>query len=238
MSMQLDRNNRDVFNLWEVKPVKKAYIVKILTAAELLIAFALILFDVLIPSVSVLLLAGISLLIRREKVSALGIKKAPNPWQMTGMVFLLAIGWTLVDFCLILPVLNHLTGTYQEMGAFAALKGNVGQWLFLILAGWLLGAFCEEIAYRGYIQQRIAGLFRSEKAGVIAAVLVSSAFFGFAHAEQGVVGAAVTAVDALFFSCVRIRFGGNTWAAILAHGFSNTIGITVFFFTGPLYGLW
>jgi membrane protease YdiL (CAAX protease family) len=233
-----ERNKGTCIEIWEVKPVKKEYALKILTAAELLVASALILFDILIPSVSVLLLAGISLLIRRDKISSLGVKRAPKPWHMTGIVLLLAIGWTLVDFCLILPVLNRLTGTFQEMGAFAALKGNVRQWLLLISAGWLLGAFCEEIAYRGYIQQRITGLFRSEKAGVIVAVLVSSAFFGIIHAEQGIVGGAVTAVDALFFSCVRIRFGGNTWAAILAHGFSNTIGITVFFFTGPLYGLW
>jgi len=30
----------------------------------------------------------------------------------------------------------------------------------------------------------------------------------------------------------------NLWAAILAHGFYNSIGVIVFYFTGPIYGLW
>jgi hypothetical protein len=28
------------------------------------------------------------------------------------------------------------------------------------------------------------------------------------------------------------------WAAVLAHGFNNTIGLVTFFFVGPIYGLW
>jgi hypothetical protein len=48
----------------------------------------------------------------------------------------------------------------------------------------------------------------------------------------------VTTIDALFFSWLKQKFGGNLWAAILAHGFYNTIGVLVFYFTGPIYGLW
>jgi hypothetical protein len=39
---------------------------------------------------------------------------------------------------------------------------------------------------------------------------------------------AVTFLDALFFSFVRLRFR-TLWAPILAHGFSNTLGIVTFF---------
>lgn len=30
----------------------------------------------------------------------------------------------------------------------------------------------------------------------------------------------------------------SLWAAVLAHGLANTIGLVTFFLVGPLYGLW
>jgi uncharacterized protein len=47
----------------------------------------------------------------------------------------------------------------------------------------------------------------------------------------------VTFLDALFFSLLRLRYH-TLWAPILAHGFSNTLGIVTFFLIGPNYGLW
>jgi membrane protease YdiL (CAAX protease family) len=218
--------------------MKKDMAFRSLAIIEQIIAAELVIFDVLIPSLLILVIAAGSLLVRREKISALGLIKAPKPWRMVLCVFGLSVAWTLIDFCLILPVLNHLTGTTQEMGGFAELKGNIGQYFFMLAAGWVLGAFAEEIAFRGYIQMRTAALFPNKTAGIVAAVALSSVLFGLLHTEQGIVGVVVTTLDAVFFSFVRLRFGGNTWASVLAHGFNNTIGITVFFFTGPLYGLW
>ncbi len=209
-----------------------------LTAAELAAAAALIVFDVLIPAVLVLVLAAVSLLIRREKPSDLGLKKLKKPLQTAAIVFGLTIAWTLIDAGLFMPVLNRLTGTVQDLSAYENLKGDIGQYLYFLAAGWTLAAVVEEIAFRGYIQERLSGLFKNRRAGIIAAVAVSSLLFGLIHTEQGMVGVVITALDAVFFSIVKIKFENNTWASVLAHGFSNTIGITVFFFTGPIYGLW
>ena len=69
------------------------------------------------------------------------------------------------------------------------------------------------------------------------APVISAALFALAHSEQGQVGAALTFLDALFFSVLRFRCGG-LWASVLGHGLSNTIGLTTFFLIGPVYGLW
>ena len=61
--------------------------------------------------------------------------------------------------------------------------------------------------------------------------------FGLAHTEHGTVGVVVTGLDALFFSILRLRYR-TLWAPILAHGFSNTLGIIAFFLIGPIYGFW
>jgi uncharacterized protein len=45
----------------------------------------------------------------------------------------------------------------------------------------------------------------------------------------------VTFLDALFFSALRLRYRPR-WAPILAHGFSNTLGLVTFFLIGPVNG--
>jgi hypothetical protein len=72
---------------------------------------------------------------------------------------------------------------------------------------------------------------------ILLGVGVSSALFALAHTEQGMIGVVVTFLDALYFSALRWRFR-TLWAAVLAHGFNNTIGLVTFFFVGPIYGLW
>lgn len=115
---------------------------------------------------------------------------------------------------------------------------NLGSLLFFLLMTWTLAAFGEEIAYRGYIPRRIQDLAGENRAGAIVAIGLSSLLFGLAHTEQGVVGVIVTALDAVFFSLLKQRYGGNLWAPILAHGISNTIGLVTFYLVGPLTGFW
>lgn len=71
---------------------------------------------------------------------------------------------------------------------------------------------------------------------MIVAVTGSSALFALAHTEQGAVGVAVTFLDGLFFSALRLRYR-TLLAPVLAHGF-NTIGLVAYFLIGPVYGLW
>ena len=68
--------------------------------------------------------------------------------------------------------------------------------------------------------------------------MLSSVLFGLAHSEQGINGAVITFLDALFFCALFYGFKRNLWATILAHGLSNTLGLLWFFCMGPVYGLW
>ena len=69
------------------------------------------------------------------------------------------------------------------------------------------------------------------------AVALSSALFGLAHTEQGLVGILLATSDAIFFSALRYRYR-TVWASVLAHGFLNSIGLVAYFVAGPFYGLW
>lgn len=91
--------------------------------------------------------------------------------------------------------------------------------------------------YRGYLQKRLGDLFGSNTIGIILTVGNSSLLCGVAHTEQGIIGVLITTLDALFFSWLKLKCENNLWASILAHGFSNSIGLIVFYFVGLIYGL-
>lgn len=211
---------------------------KIITLVELVVAAVVILLDLFIPTLVILGMIFVSLLIRREHIRSLGFKR-PQSWsRMVGFAFIGVVFLQLFDVGVVLPIMNRLTGSTIDYSGFANLKDNLGQLVLLLLLSWTLAALGEEIVYRGYIQKLLTNLFGSNLPGTLLMVGISSLLFGFAHTEQGIIGVVVTTVDALFFSWLKLKFGNNLWAAILAHGFYNSIGVLVFYFTGPIYGLW
>jgi hypothetical protein len=211
---------------------------KIITVVELVAAAAVILLDLFLPTLVILGMTFVSLLIRREQIGSLGFKR-PHSWpRMVGFVFAGAVFLQLFDVGVVLPIMNRLTGTTIDYSGFANLKGNLGQLVPLLVLSWTLAALGEEIVYRGYLQKLLADLFGGSLPGILLTVGVSSLLFGLAHTEQGLIGIVVTTIDALFFSWLKLRFGNNLWPPILAHGFYNSLGLIVFYFTGPFYGLW
>ena len=211
---------------------------KIITIVELVVAAVVILLDLFLPTLVILGMLFVSLLIRREHIRLLGFKR-PQSWKrMIVFAFISVVFLQLFDVGVVLPIMNRMTGTTIDYSGFANLKGNTGQLVLLFVLSWTLAALGEEIVYRGYFQKLLTDLFGSNLPGVLLTVGISSLLFGLAHTEQGLIGVVVTTVDALFFSWLKLKFDNNLWAAILAHGFYNSIGMIVFFFTGPIYGLW
>lgn len=217
--------------------VKNPKLLIALAVLEILLMVLAVAFDLFLPTVLLIAIGLAFLLLRKEKFSDLGFCKAEKPLKLIGIVFGLSVVWTAVDFWLILPILSHLTGTTQDLSGFEKLKGDVPNLLFYLASAWILAALGEELAYRGFLQNRILSLFQNKKVGFIISVLIASIVFGFAHTEQGVIGIIVTAIDAIIFNVVRYRFK-ILWASVLMHGFMNSIGMVVFFFTGPIYTLW
>lgn len=208
------------------------------TTVEVVIAAAVIIRDVSIPTIVILGMIVVSLLVRREGIASLGFTKNTGFMRMASFVFISVFLWQLFQIGVTMPVLNHLTGTTQDLSAFSNLKGNLGKLLMYLALTWTLAAFGEEIVYRGYLQRRLGELLGTNLIGWIVVIGVSSLLFGIAHTEQGLIGVIVTSLDAIVFSLLKVKFDKNLWAAVLAHGLSNSIGLITFFFVGPIYGLW
>lgn len=221
----------------ESKPRFKGSSGLVLALAELLFMTAAILLDLLIPSVLVTLAGAVFVLVRKEQMPITKPLKSFTPARFLLTMLLWAVGWTAVQFCLIMPAQNHLLNDTRNVDAFAEVYQNLPNLLLFLALSWTLAAVVEEIAFRGFFQNRLISLFTSRRLGIILAVAFTSALFGLMHAEQGVVGVMVTAADSVFYSVIRYRYR-TVWASVLVHGFMNTIGLIAFYFAGPLYGLW
>jgi len=218
----------------EVAPSSRRWVVW--SSLEAVAAAVAVLLDLLIPSLVLLAMAGVSLAARRAGPAALGFRSLGG-WRNAGNVFLLTVLWSGVQLSVTMPVANHVSGQKQDLDAFADLQGNLGLLVVLLVVGWVLGALAEEVAYRGYLLTRLRDTLGLGRAGAVLAVVLSSALFGIAHTEQGPVGVAVVTLDGIFFCALRYRYR-TLWAPVLAHGFNNTLGFFAFFLVGPIYGFW
>lgn len=209
-----------------------------ISVSELIIASILVIRDVFIPTLSILVLMCVSFVAKKQPFSSLGFKKDKNVLRTVITIFCLSIIWSLFHLSVTMPLLNHLTGTTQNLSSFATLKGNLNQLIIFLVATWTLAAFGEEIVYRGYIQQKCQEIFSNYRWEPSVTILISSILFGIAHTEQGIIGVIITFLDAVFVSILKKKYHNNLWAPVLAHGFNNTVGLITFYFTGPLYGFW
>jgi membrane protease YdiL (CAAX protease family) len=208
----------------------------VVSGIEAIAAAAAVLLDLLIPSLVLLAMAVISLVIRRQGIGSLGLTRFKG-WGLVGKTFAIAVVWSVFQLSATMPIANHVSGETQDLSAFDDLQGNVGMFAALLVAGWLLGAFAEELAYRGYLLTRIREATDNGRVGLAIAVLMSSMLFGVAHSEQGLIGVLIVTIDSIYFSVLRLHYK-TLWASALAHGFNNTIGFTAFFLVGPIYGFW
>jgi membrane protease YdiL (CAAX protease family) len=210
---------------------------RVIAAVEVVLATAAVLLDLGIPTLVLVALAVLSLIARRQRAGSLGLRRPARPVRMAAQVFGLSLLWTALTLAMIMPAVEHLTGQRRDISQFAPLEGNLSLLLYMLLISWTLAAFGEEFAYRGYVQTRMRDVLPAGRTGLVLAVLLSSMLFGLAHTEQGIVGVVLSGIDAIFFSIMRYRYQ-TLWAAILAHGFLNSIGIIAYFIAGPFYGLW
>lgn len=196
-----------------------------------------VLTDWAIPAVVIVVLAALSLLLRRRGPGSLGFHRTSRPWRLVAQMAAFAVGWTFLNVAVLIPVTNHLSGTRQDVSAFADLEGNLGLLALYLGASWVLAAFCEEVAFRGYLLTRLTDVLGPGRVQQLIGVLGSSVLFGLLHTEQGIVGVVAAALAGAVFCVLRYRYR-TLWAPILAHGFDDTIGFTWFYLFGPFYGLW
>jgi len=142
----------------------------------------------------------------------------------------------LLDLFVTKPLEARFLGRPPDLSDFLSLVGNLKLSLLALLGAWVLAALGEELVWRGYLLNRVAGLFGNTRAAWALSAFVVSAAFGCAHANQGFSGIVQEAFSGLLLAALYLASGRNLAVPIIAHGVTDTIDVLLIF-TGLYPGL-
>jgi len=175
------------------------------------------------------LMAWISLRLRGLGWRDVGLVRPAN-WRRVIVVGILGgIGMEVMELFLTQPLLVKL---FHKMPNLSELDGLRGSWKLLLLGlalTWTLAAFGEEMVYRGYLMNRVAGLVRNPKFAWTISLIIVSFLFGLGHIDQGITGRVENMIDGALLGVIFLATGCNLWAAIIAHGLTDTIDLVLLY---------
>ena len=191
-----------------------------------------------LPLLAPLLISGIGALfsVAIVVIAIFTVKSAYAPtmtlvWRGWGPSLALgaAVGVaTALGFALLVdPVLSAVTGEPVDLSSFAAVEGNLPNYLVLLAIGLLFGGIAEELVFRGFVIGWGAELFGKPMALPLA--VVSACVFGLAHMYQGWTGVISTGLVGLIFGVLYVACGRRLLPAIMAHATNNFIGVTAIY---------
>ena len=181
------------------------------------------------PSLFILLLGCGALWLRRGSWRTLGLRKPASGWHVLAWCVAAAIAYDALDARVLLPLLRRVTGEPANLAEFQSVAGHFGAVLLWILIGWTIGAFVEELAYRGLVLDRLEELLGRTRKATFVAVLATSGLFGLIHGYQGITGILDNVFAGTFFALIYLRGGRNLWAAVIAHGMVNTFSFVLLY---------
>jgi membrane protease YdiL (CAAX protease family) len=119
-------------------------------------------------------------------------------------------------------VLVKVSGSHidpQKIGDVTQKLAPVTGWdmlLFLMLS--ISAGFCEELVFRGYLQQQFSAIGRSIAAGVTISALV----FGGAHGYEGIAGVMLIAAYGAMFGVLALK-RRSLRSGMIAHGWHDAV---------------
>ena len=127
------------------------------------------------------------------------------------------------------PLIERWTGTPVDVSSLDGMRGHLGNYLLMLVLGWVVGGFLEEMLFRGYLLKRIRLVLGESPLATALAILLPAVAFGMAHAYQDTAGMLSTGLIGALFGVVFVRGRGNLWLPIMTHGFTNVAGITLIY---------
>jgi CAAX protease family protein len=181
-----------------------------------------------VPILFVVYLVSTRLWTGRFQVVGLG---RPPSWTRT---ILIAVGAAALRIVLSDYVIEYITNRFWPPPVAPALaagiKGDAQTALLVLLLVWTFAAFGEEISYRGYLLSRAAAALGGSSTALWIGVVFSAVLFGFGHYYKGPSGVVDSGVAGLILGAAYMLSGRNLWAAVLAHGLIDTVGVVSLYF--------
>lgn len=151
----------------------------------------------------------------------------PNSILFGGLVAVLTLAFMQLIFH---PVLDFFVSLeYKDAGLNDTIQSGKLQFLIMVLLGWLIGGFYEEIVFHGFIFTRLEKIFKG-KYSTILSFVITSVIFGVYHIQLGASGLVNALVVGAVYLALFLYFKRNLWYSIICHGFYNTIVMTLIYY--------
>lgn len=174
-------------------------------------------------------LGWLSLRLRKLKWRDVGLKRSESLLKTTLIGVSAGMGIELLELFVTQPLLVRLNGKMPDLSQFQILRHNPKMLLLGLAFTWTLFAFGEEMVYRGYLMNRIAGLGRNSRSAWIVSLILVNALFGAAHIGQGITGMIENAIDGTFLGILYLRGKCSLATPIIAHGVTDTVDLLLLF---------
>jgi len=176
-----------------------------------------------------LALGWVSLLVRGLGWRDVGFRVTRDWWRLAFFGVVAGILMEGLELFVTQPWLQQVTGQGPDLSDLNGLIGNPVQFALGLALVWTLAAFGEELVWRGWLLNRMADLVGRRWWGWTISLVAVSGVFGLAHLYQGVTGVAENAIDGLLLGLIYFASGRNLWAAIIAHGVTDSVDLTLMF---------
>lgn len=185
-----------------------------------------------IPYLGVILAASLVIiyaLSSKDRFKAIGFDKTKS-WIVAFVqsLILAAVILALSHF-VIRPFVEHITGTRLNANVFRPLVGNTQLLALYISIGWIVGGISEELIFRGFLLKRIITYIPGEF-GVVFAIILTSALFGFLHDYQGPAGQLQTGIIGAILASIYFASGKQMALTMFTHGMINTLAFSSIYF--------
>jgi membrane protease YdiL (CAAX protease family) len=176
----------------------------------------------------ILVLAWLSLRLRGLSWRDVGLNR-PDRWAR-GLLLGSAAGVAMEVFSTFVsvPVLSRLLGQPPDLSDFRPLVGNLRLVLLFLVPLWL-GSALEELVYRGYLMNRVAGIGGGSRGSWVVSLLVVSAFFGWGHEGQEVTGMLQESLAGLLLGLLYLGCRRKLFVPCVAHAVSNTLAFALIY---------
>ena len=204
-------------------------------ALEIAIFVAVVVADAygLVPitqTIFLLPLIWVMLRLGREPWSSIGLARPPRFGRSIAIGVLAGVLMELFAVYATTPLISRFFGVEPDYSEFKDIRGNLTLLFIFLGLSWTLAAVGEEICFRGFLMKRLAQVFGENRASWIAALLLSSALFGWGHTEQGVSGWIQEGLSGLILGILFLCAKRNLTIPIVAHGISNTVAFVLIYF--------
>jgi membrane protease YdiL (CAAX protease family) len=207
---------------------------RFLLAGEFLALVALTIADAkgLVPlsrTPFLLLLGWASLRMRRLRRHDIGFARPPRLRRAIAIGVVAGLAIEIFAISVTTPLIASLTGTPPDVSDLRDVVGNWQLLLILLVVSWILAAFGEELAFRGYLMNRVADGFGRTRIAWIISLVAVSVFFGMGHGTQGVAGIIQESLSGCWLGVLFLASGRNLTVPIVAHGVSNSLALALIY---------